>query len=162
MMQKTTFNPSIISIIKVDFITFFAVIFPVVVWGMYAIVILFGYLPNPRGDKPIGPEGASFFFNFGFITLLVSIPIVLWRIGYIRNMFARGYEIPSQITNIGFFRGRGRVEYAYTYQDRQHRGWNGIMKVKQTQNLISGDNVILIVDPDNPKRALIRDFYIKF
>jgi hypothetical protein len=52
------------------------------------------------------------------------------------------------------------VEYVYTYQGQKYASGNAIHKVKQTQGLKIGEEVLVMIDRNNPKRAFIRDLYM--
>ena len=75
-------------------------------------------------------------------------------------MFSDSVEVVGQITNISFYKDRGRFEYTYTYQGQFYSGNNFIMKTKKIQYLRSNSQVVLLVDPDEPKHTLIQDVYI--
>jgi hypothetical protein len=154
-------KPSIVRIIQSDFLALLGVLVPVVSLIMYICVAYFGYFPGLRGRDPIqGTEGAPLFLYMFIFGLLFGLPLAFWRIRSIQQMFAKSVEIVGQITTISFYKDRGRVEYAYTYQNQNYSGGNAIMKTGKTQQLTSGSQVVLLVNPDEPKRALIRDLYI--
>lgn len=154
-------GPSIVRIIQSDFLALLGVLVPAVSLIMYICVAYFGYFPGLRGRDPIqGTEGAPIFLYMFIIGLVVGVPLSLWRIRSIQQMFAKSVEVVGQITNISFYRDRGRVEYSYTYQNQNYSGGNAIMKTGKTQQLRSGSQVVLLVNPDEPKRALIRDLYV--
>jgi 20S proteasome alpha/beta subunit len=52
------------------------------------------------------------------------------------------------------------VDYVYSHQGQKYASGNAIHKVKQTLALKVGEQVVLIVDRNNPKRAFIRDLYM--
>lgn len=152
---------SIVRIIQSDYLALLGVLVPVVSLIMYVCVAYFGYFPGFRGRDPIqGTEGAPLFFYMFIIGLVIGLPLAFWRIRSIQQMFEKSVEVIGQITNISFYKDRGRVEYSYTYQNQNYSGGNAIMKTGKTQQLRSGSQVVLLVNPDEPKHALIRDLYI--
>jgi len=154
-------KPSIVRIVQSDYLALLGILVPAVSLIMYVCVAYFGYFPGFRGRDPIqGTEGAPLFLYLFIIGLVVGIPLAIWRIRSIQQMFSKSVEVAGQITNISFYKDRGRVEYSYTYQSQNHSGGNAIMKTGKTQQLRSGDQVVLLVNPDDPKRALIRDLYV--
>jgi hypothetical protein len=154
-------KPSIFRIIQSDYLALLGIILPAVSLIMYIAVAYFGYFPGFRGRDPIqGTDGAPLFFNLFIIGLVIGIPLAIWRIRSIQQLFVKSVEVVGQITDIAFYRDRGRVDYSYTYQDKQYLGGSAIMKTGKTQQLRSGNQVVLLVNPDNPKNALIRDLYI--
>ena len=154
-------KPSIVRIVQSDYLALLGILFPAVSFVMYVCVAYFGFFPGFRGHDPIqGTEGAPLFFYMVIIGLAVGLPLALWRIRSIEQMFANSREVAGHITNIYFHRDRGRVEYSYTYQGQNYSGGNAIMKTGKTRQLHSGDQVVLLVNPDDPARALIRDLYV--
>jgi len=152
---------SIVRIIQSDYLALLGVLFPTISLIMYISVAYFGYFPGFRGHDPIqGTEGAPLFFYLFVAGLVVGIPVAIWRIRSIQQIFSKSVEVVGQVTNISFYKDRGRVEYSYTYQGQNYSGGNAIMKTGKTQQLRSGNQVVLLVNPDDPKRALIRDLYI--
>jgi hypothetical protein len=159
MLNKS--KPSIVRIIQSDFLALLGVIVPLVSLIMYVCVAYFGYFPGLRGRDPIqGTEGAPLFLYMFIFGLVAGLPLAFWRIRSIQQMFANSVEVVGQITNISFYKDRGRVEYTYTYQNQNYSAGSAIMKTGKTRQLSSGSQVVLLVNPNEPKRALIRDLYI--
>jgi hypothetical protein len=154
-------KPSIIRIIQSDYLALIGVLVPLVSLIMYISVAYFGYFPGFRGRDPIqGTEGAPVFFYLFIIGLVLGLPLAFWRIRAIQQLFSKGMEVIGQITNISFYRDRGRVEYSYSHAGQAYSGGNAIMKTRKTQQLRPGNQIVLLVNPDEPKRALIRDLYV--
>jgi hypothetical protein len=159
--MKNKSKPSIIRIIQSDYVALIGVLVPIVSLIMYIAVAYFGYFPGLRGRDPIqGTEGAPVFLTLFIIGLVLGVPLAFWRIRTIQQLFSKGIEVVGQITNVSFYRDRGRIEYSYSHGGQAYAGGNAIMKTRQTQQLRSGNQVVLLVNPDEPKRALIRDLYI--
>jgi hypothetical protein len=154
-------KPSIVRIIQSDYLALIGVLFPVVALILYICVAYFGFFPGFRGHDPIlGTEGAPLFFYLFIVGMAIGVPLEIWRIRSIQKIFSKSVEVIGQVTNISFYRDRGRVEYSYRYQDQAYSGGNAIMKTGKTKQLHPGSQVALLVNPDEPKRALIRDLYI--
>jgi hypothetical protein len=154
-------KPSIVRIVQSDFLALLGILVPVVALIMYVCVAYFGYFPGFRGHDPIqGTEGAPLFFYLSIIGFIVGIPLAIWRIRSIQQMFSKSVEVVGQITNISFYKDRGRVEYSYTYQGQNYSGGTAIMKTGKTRQLRSGNQVVLLVNPDEPKSVLLRDLFV--
>jgi hypothetical protein len=124
-------------------------------------VAYFGYFPGLRGHDPIqGSDGAPLFLYLFAGGLVIGIPLAIWRLRTIQQLFASGVEVTGQIKDIFFHRDRGTVQYSYTYLGQAFLSGNAIMKTRQTQKLQPGDQIILLINPEQPKRALIRDLYV--
>ena len=153
-------KPSLIRIIQSDFIAMLGALAPAVFLVAYIAVAYFGFLPGFRGHDPIqGTEGAPFFLYGFIVTLILGIPAVIWRFKSIHTVFATGTEVVGKIENVYFRRDRGNVVYRYEYQGKPYSGVNAIMKNARTQSLAPGMEIVLIVDKNDPGRALIRDLY---
>ena len=150
-----------LKIIQVDYTALLAALFPIVIWGLYIAISYLGFLPGLRGHDPIhDAQGAPTFFYMGIVALVICIPILIWRVRTIQGAFVNGVTVSGQITNIGFHRDRGRVQYSYTYEGQVYQAGNAIHKTKHTKALNSGDAITVIVDPTNPKTAYIQELYL--
>ena len=159
MANKT--KPSLVRIIQSDYLALLGILVPSVSLIMYVCVAYFGYFPGLRGRDPIqGTEGAPLFFYLFIIGFVIGLPLSIWRVRSIQKMFANSVEVTGQITDLSFFRDRGRVEYSYIYQGQNYSGGNAIMKTGKTLQLRPGSQILLLVNPNEPKRALIRDLYV--
>jgi hypothetical protein len=161
-MEHTLKTPSLFRIITIDYGSFLAVASPIVVWILLAALSIFGVLPDLRwGRDPIGREGIPLFLSMATVVTALALPLFSWRVGIIWSTLLRGTEVPGQIVSVFFFRDRGRVEYTYEFQGQAFRRGNGIMKTRQTEILETNSRIVLAVDPEYPKRAFIRDLYIR-
>jgi hypothetical protein len=142
-------SPSLVRLIDTDYIALGAVLVPLVMWCMYAVLLLTG-----SGQAPGG-----IFFIAAAITVIAAL-VLLWRYRTIAGVFADGIEVPATIHNAAFFRDRGRLEYVYTIQGEKYLGGVAVHKNRRTAALRPGEQVVVLVDPDHPKRAFIRDLYV--
>ncbi len=143
-------RPSILKIILIDYVALLATLFPIVMWGMYMLLVIL---------KNIQPLDMTFLV-INSVTTFVSLVVLIWRIRLYFALFSDGLEATATISNVSFFRDRGRVDYIFNYQGQKYASGNAVHKVKQTENLKVGDEVIVIIDRNNPKRACIRDLYM--
>ena len=152
--------PSPFRVIRTDYAAMLALLFPVVIWGMYVATAFFGFFPGLRGREPLTASDAPFFLYFSVIVTLLGIPLLIWRIHVIRAIFIRGIEVPGKIMSAHFPGSRGRLEYAYIFRGQTYRSGHAFQKTKQIRGLQPGDDVTLVVDPNNPGKALIRDICV--
>lgn len=139
-----------LKIVTIDYIALLGWLFPVVMWGIYVVLIILGNVKTNDLTLPI---------IFAVISV-VALAILIWRIQVFNTVFSDGIETAATINNVSFFRDRGRVDYVHTYQGQKYVSGNAIHKVKQTLALKVGEQVVLMVDRNNPKRAFIRDLYV--
>ena len=140
--------PSFIKIIWTDYAAFLAAIAIVVTGGM----LVFDQLTQQLG------MGTTLIYMTAAAGL-IGIPIILWRVRLISSVFEFGWEAEANITDIGFFRDRGRVTYIFTVQGERYQVSNAIMKTRFTKSLQRGQKIIVVAQRDNPKTAFIRDMY---
>jgi len=123
---------------------------PIALWAFFLFVYFFDSPQVLSTDVPL---------IFGALTV-IAVAVLIWRMRVINAIFEEGIETPGTITRIWFYRGRGSVNYTYTLQGQEYKSGSAVMRSKQTREIVTGQPVTLIVDPSNPKRALIRDLYI--
>lgn len=109
------------------------------------------------GEKQKG--GFDVLLVFGGLSL-AAVVLLLWRISIFTAVFNDGLDTPATISQVNFFRDRGRISYVYTFQGQKYRSGNAVMKTKLTRNYQVGDEVMVLVDRSKPKRAFVRDLYM--
>lgn len=106
----------------------------------------------------------------GFITYLlagvaaVAAFLPLWHVRSIRRVFAEGVEVPGLITGIrfagAFVGNKGYVTYTYAYRGVTYEGYNLIMRTRRANALRPGHQVRIVLRPDSPEDAEIRELYL--
>ena len=142
---------SILKIIQTDYAAFLAILVPVVLWGLYGMLLVMGRTPATL----------QVFLTASAVITLVGVFVLVWRIQTIRALFRDGVQTAATISNIFFYRDRGRIDYGYTFEGQKYLSRNAVHKVKQIQALSVGEQVAVLVDRNNPKRACIRDLYLQ-
>lgn len=154
-------KPSIVRIIQSDYLALIGILFPVVVLIIYLVVSNLGYFPALGRRAAIqGTASAPILLYVGIAGAVIGLPLAFWRVRTVQQRFAQGETVNGQITDISFYRDRGTVAYTYTHQGKTYSAFNMIMKTGQTKNLRPGTQIAVVVNPANPKEALIRDLYI--
>jgi len=144
-MKRT---PSPFRVIRTDYLASIGVIFPLVAWAMALAARFFD------------PGAAAFFLRFAPAVTAAGLVVIAWRVWTIHSVVGSGTEVPGVITGSGFFRGRGRVEYVYTYRGTTYQGGNAVQASETTRSLVPGRDVTVMVDPLKPKRAFVRELYL--
>jgi hypothetical protein len=142
-------QPSIFKIIIIDYAAFMAALFPVVLWGLYLLLLVMKEIWITDITYPVIAAGIT----------LISILVLIWRIRQISMIFEDGLEVSATISNVFFFRDRGRVDYTFTYNGQKYITGNALHKVKQTSELRVGDTVTVLLDRNDPRRTCIRELY---
>lgn len=157
-----TQKPSFFQILKNDALSFIGIILPVVMWGIYIAVTFFGVsFQSKRSDTVIENSGANPVFLIAPIVLtILGAAFIFWRISSITKIFENGERVMGKITDISFFKDRGRIEFSYNYQRQSFQSGSSIMKNSKTTGYRNGDEVILIVDSAKPTRVFIQDLYV--
>jgi hypothetical protein len=93
------------------------------------------------------------------VATTLGIVVFLWRYWMVASLYSYGLDTPATVHEIGFYRDRGRISYVYSFQGQKYVSGSRIMKTKRTRSIQIGDQVNILVDPNDPKRALIRDLY---
>ena len=139
---------SFLKIIWTDYAACLSWIFMLVMGGLLAYDQLTGQL-----------ELGNILIYMTVAVVLIGIGVILWRVRLISSAFEFGWEVEADITDIGFFRDRGRVTYVFTIQGQRYQVGNAIMKNKYTWALQRGQKVTVIARQGDPKIAFIRDLY---
>jgi hypothetical protein len=143
-------QPSLVKIITIDYAAFMALLFPIITWGIYMVLVVL---------QKVKTTDFSLLAIYTGITI-VAVGVMGWRIQVFNSVFNDDIEVPATISNVFFFRDRGRIDYVYTYQGQKYASGNTVHKVKQTRSLLVGEQVIVMLDRNNPKRAYIRNLYL--
>jgi hypothetical protein len=141
-------SPSFFRVITTDYPSYLSVLFPVV-FG--AFTMYFFATEN---------TAAQLFLFLTIGATVIGVPTLIQRYRSISSVLANGTLTKGVVNSVGFFRGRGRVEYSYTFQGEKYTTSNAINRNGRTRNLRVGQTVKVLVDPENPKRAFIQEIYM--
>lgn len=141
-------KPSLFRVISVDYLSLLSVLFPVVFW-IYSAYCFFAQ-----------DDSLQMFVLLSMGLSLVGIPLLFWRYRLISAVFDDGVEAQGTITGIRFFRGRGRVDYVYSFQGQKYSSGNSVNRTKSTRALRDGQQVTILIDRNDPKRAFVKDIYL--
>ena len=141
-------SPSLFRIISTDYPSYLSVLFPIV-FGAFTIYFFI-----------TKHNSSQLFLLITAVVTIIGVPTLIRRYRTISSVFVNGTPTKGVITAIGFLRGRGRVEYSYTAQGETHKSSNAINRNGHTRKLRIGQNVKVVVDPGDPKRAFIQEIYL--
>src|SRR5574340_191515 len=133
-----------------DYIAFNALLWPIGLLVGYFLYYIFNE----------GIDNATEVLIIFILIAILAVVVLVWRISIFNSVFNDGLETTATIKNASFFRGRGRINYNYTFLGQEYRGGNAVMRTKLSSGYQPGDQVILLVDRSKPKRAFLRDLYM--
>lgn len=137
-------RPSLSRVAMTDYPTFLAWLSPIIIWAGY----VFG---NPGINSSL--------FYIGIAMTVVAIPVILWRILYFLKIFEIGEEATAEILGVNYYRSRGRADFSYNYKGSGYTASNLLLVSGRVRELTAGQKVVILVDPENPKSAVIREMF---
>ena len=141
-------RPSLFRIIWMDAAAFMAALIAI----LFPAFVLYDYL---RGDMP----SQTVLLMCGG-TVLVALAVLAWRLIAIYSLFDNAQEVTATITNLTAYRSRGRVTYVLMVQNQKYTNSNAIMIRGKARELQLGEQKIALVNPDHPKKSILRDLYL--
>lgn len=146
--METSLRPSIGRIILNDYPAFLTLCVPAALWVVYVIGMF-------RWD-----DGTGVFLYVAAAAAPIGVALLLWRVQHFKSLFEQGQTVTGHIRNIRFYRDRGRIEFSFVHNGQTFTRGNAVMRTRQTRSLRSGEDVVLIFDPADPRRAIVRDLYV--
>jgi hypothetical protein len=121
---------------------------PIAMWALVIAVAL-----------PLSAPLPGLYFAVG--SSMLGIPLAIWRVRLIRNIFAEGVEVPSRISRSLISPKTGRVKYEYTYQGKDYKAANNLSIFTLAYwRLEAGKEVVVVVHRRKSQRALVRQLYV--
>ncbi|ETA69519.1 hypothetical protein MettiDRAFT_3021 [Methanolobus tindarius DSM 2278] len=139
-------------IMSADYYSNLAVSSTLVFWVAYAIFYLLQFMPP------------DFMWRWKIITTSISVIAIIFlvcRIHFFYSVYMKGVDVTGYIHLANAYKSGGsRVEYKYEFQGEKYWRGNALThKIFFSNNFREGDEVILRIDSENPKRAVIKDIY---
>lgn len=142
-----------------DYASLVAFVFPVVIFGMMLAIRVFGSIPDLRRGRWWGAEKLPFFLILGLTALIIGAIVIVWRYRRADAFFQHGVEVPGIISSRWKFRDRGRISYRYAYGNHQYIASAPVHYSRTVQDLVEGTDVHVFVNPDDPRRSLLKELY---
>jgi len=139
---------SLLRILTVDHLAFYSALLFVFFWLFCAYDVLIK-----------GEETTQNLMTTLAVATVVLAGVLVWRILSITSLFREGKESTGVINRVYFYRGRGIITYVHEYMGKKYICRDRVMKTKATTALTSGDEVTILFNTNNPKRAIIQDLY---
>lgn len=168
-MNQNFRNFSIKKIVSTDYASMVFVGMIVVSWLIVAYTEYTGYTINRSffsvSYVELIPSVASTQSNIEFaVSSSITCAILfLWRFSFFRKMHKNGVEVTGYIDESDpTGRNRSRIEYNYEYEGIKYLRGNAVSSLNLMDLKLGDDNeVTLLVNPNKPKQAIIRDLYFK-
>ena len=141
-------------IVKTDFVACVSFVVPTSTVVIYALLLLAGDV------KPESPGFVGFTLTLAIMALL-ALSVLVWRVKVIAAVLDGGVEVPATVERVAFRRGQGRIDYRYQHRGQEYESGAYLIAVAEARAIRSGDRIVVMVDRINPKRAFIRDLYIR-
>lgn len=93
-------------------------------------------------------------------TGIAAVIVLVQRIRGIYRMVARGQSVPGIIVGRNRFSRRGRIDCEYVFRGKPYRVLVAGEPSDDVDHLTNGTVVELLVDPQNPQSAIVRDLYV--
>ena len=156
-MEKSTRSFSLKRIISSDKTTSASVLFVILFWALYLIFCYTGYIPLRSGFAQFTGGTFEKQTELGLFITFLGVLFFVRRIYFFHTLYKRGLEVSGIITDIAGY----RVIYEYMFQNKKYSSGNSIAgsDLLKKRNYHKGYGVILLVDPEKPKNAVIKDIY---
>lgn len=107
-----------------------------------------------------GINNSLFFLSYlGLVFLLTGIFSLYFSFQKAKLIYDNGLEISGKVF-VSYFRfGYGIITCEHFYQGRIYRSSHRVSRLRWEKVLKPGQNIILIMDRNNPQKVFIRDFY---
>jgi hypothetical protein len=155
---RKTRPPSALGVMETDYPSVLCIVAPLVGLGLWLLIDVAGVSLSRRGTD-VGPGAGSFFLRLGGVAFAVCVPLLAWRVRGLMTLLREGTQTPGRVTGVDFFKDRGSVTFAYTHEGQDYEATRSLSQNSRTRLLEVDQPVTVVVDPENPARALIRDLY---
>ena len=101
-----------------------------------------------------------------FVALTVAagaawVGVSLYRVSYVRGVFAHGVSVLAQVVAARPFRANLRLKLRYVYQGQTHERQLDQVITGRTRALLDQAEVRLVIDQRDPRRVLLVDAYLQ-
>jgi hypothetical protein len=147
-------NPQPLSLFKVatvDYPGWISFVAPLVVWTFCILVLV----------AKMKAFDIAILWKVGLVLTLIGAAVLALRYFAIRSHFQRGVEVPGKIIRMANVQDIGRVIYSYTYLTKSFQNTNFFHFSMRMDRLEEQRDVVVVLDPANPHRAMIKNFYFE-
>lgn len=149
-------TPSLGAFVKSDYFLMLGFLGPAVTWVLALIALLF---PQAFKFFDLASERPEIFLGLALLVTIVALPLALRRLKFLQRLFREGLEVEGVITSLWMEGDRGRVEFRYDLEGRSFESGQALHRNPKTQALEEGQTIPLLVDPQNPERAILPSIF---
>ncbi len=133
---------SIFRSVTTDYIIFCSLVFPFI--SLIVIIVTVG---NP--------------LLIGLLTILSAATLVIAGIRFVRILaiINENQMVDAIVTYVYFYRGRGTISFCFTYNGESYHTSLYVIRTKPSTVYKPGDKIQVLVDWNDPRKALIADLY---
>jgi hypothetical protein len=143
MLQE---KPSFLRILRKDYDAYnSAVLFPII-----GLLLILDLLFNLYG---------TWFSYLALAMMAYSVITLILRYRKILSLLENGVETASTVKSVQPFRGNIKIKYGFNFRGDEFSITTNNMRNTKTKNIKTGDEVVLLVDPDNPKKIMAKDAF---
>jgi len=142
---------SLFKVATVDYPGWISFVAPLVVWTFCILVLI---------TKMKGAN-LELLWKAGLALTLIGGAVLALRYFAIRSHFRGGVEVPGKILRMANMQDIGRVVYTYSYLSKPFQATNYFHFSMRMDRLEEQRDVIVVLNPANPKRAMIKNFYFE-
>jgi hypothetical protein len=151
---------SFAKVIKSDYLSLLLLLLPIVGVLLLIDAQFFGIVPGlikrGRGIEVLDP---MFFLGFAIVCIVVCLPILWNRFRAMQRHFDTGFDAMATITEVMFYKDRGRVTFSYLVNGQHYSTGNAIHKNVMTASFQVGQPLAIVVSSTNPEKAYIKALY---
>lgn len=148
--------PGVVSTFKADYGFMLGLVAPLVGWGLFLATWL---APGLMAAVGIKPGNTPLFLGMAGLFTLLGLPVAWLRWRGLQKLFAHGRECQGEITSVWLSGDRGRVEFSYQVDGQSFQCGMALHRNASAEALAEGQVVDLLVDPDNPSKAILPQLF---
>lgn len=142
-------TPTLGKVIGADYLAWLCISIPVVFWTLFIVL---------RITRATGEQNYTLLAPALFFTLAGALVLVL-RYRSIRGHFEKGVEVPGKVLRVMNIQDLGRVIYTFTYLTKQFQATSYFHFTTRMEKLVVDDTIVVVINPADPRKALIKDLY---
>ena len=91
---------------------------------------------------------------------LAGLGTLIYRLNFVLELFQRGSEAAAVVEDVGVWRRYLTLHLVYTVRGQCYFHALNLLSTQRALALSKRDEVIVLYDPDNPRRVLVKDLYL--